>query len=157
MIAERQSDMLAYADDCLEPARRARFETMMAGEPDIRRQVEQWREQNDAIRAAFAQQREWPAPIRVEPPANANARTDWMPQQVRTLRRQSAARPMPRLVIAASPARIAAPAPRKRFGGPRRTLRIALAVAVITVASIGSASGTPAHFVASAAEILLAR
>ena len=46
-------EMLAYVDNCLPREDRLSFECRMIEDPAIRRQVSQWRFQNDAIRAAF--------------------------------------------------------------------------------------------------------
>ena len=54
MTARHQADMLAYADDCLEPSRRAAFEALIRSEPGVGLQIDEWRRQNNAIRAAFA-------------------------------------------------------------------------------------------------------
>jgi len=90
--------MLAYVDDCMEPAQRSGFESLMAAEPDIRRQIEEWRRQNEAIRAAFGSSREWPTPIRAQTSANENPPAEWMPQPIKSVRAS------PRLVVSASPA-----------------------------------------------------
>jgi anti-sigma factor RsiW len=47
--------MLAYVDDCLPPEDRQALENTMTESPEIRRQIEEWLWQNQAIRAAFAE------------------------------------------------------------------------------------------------------
>jgi anti-sigma factor RsiW len=46
--------MLAYVDNCLPRAQRQAVEGRMIEHPEVKRQVEQWLSQNEAIRAAFA-------------------------------------------------------------------------------------------------------
>jgi anti-sigma factor RsiW len=144
VIARRQSDMLAYADNCMEDSQREAFEALMAAEPDIRRQVEEWRRQNEAIRAAFANAREWPAPIRAQFSANENARSDWMPQPVKNMRRLSGARQPPRLIVSASRNRAPTPAEAQRRVARMsawRQARLLLGALIVGVALLGSASG----------------
>ena len=50
------AEMLAYADDCLPQKDRQALECRMIECPEVRRQIEQWLLQNEAIRAAFADQ-----------------------------------------------------------------------------------------------------
>jgi anti-sigma factor RsiW len=45
--------MLAYVDACLSPADRAALEVRMAKAPEMKRQIDLWLAQNEAIRAAF--------------------------------------------------------------------------------------------------------
>ena len=149
MIARRQSDMLAYADNCLEPSRRAEFEALMAAEPEIRRQIEAWRSQNQAIRDAFASAGELPSPIRPKILANENARAEWMPQPVKSLRRPSGARPPPRLIAAKSGGSPALPhsglptfANRMRPGRNARRLLGALVLAAALLASLAGVNLT---------------
>jgi anti-sigma factor RsiW len=47
--------MLAYVDDCLPREDRQALESAMAESPEIRRQIEEWLRQNQAIRATFAE------------------------------------------------------------------------------------------------------
>jgi len=47
--------MLAYVDDCLPQQDRQALEQTIADSPEIRRQIEEWLRQNQAIRAAFAE------------------------------------------------------------------------------------------------------
>jgi anti-sigma factor RsiW len=47
--------MLAYVDGCLPRQDHDALETAMAESPEIRRQIEEWRSQNEAIRIAFAE------------------------------------------------------------------------------------------------------
>lgn len=54
--------MLAYVDDCLPREDRQALESAMTESPEIRRQIEEWRGQNQAIRAAFAEPAVWGAP-----------------------------------------------------------------------------------------------
>jgi anti-sigma factor RsiW len=48
--------MLAYVDDCLPQEDRQAVENRMIECPEVKRQIEQWLLQNEAIRAAFADQ-----------------------------------------------------------------------------------------------------
>jgi anti-sigma factor RsiW len=49
------AEMLAYVDHCLSPADRPAFERRMLECSEVRRQVEQWLRQNEAVRTAFAE------------------------------------------------------------------------------------------------------
>jgi anti-sigma factor RsiW len=142
MIARRHADMLAYVDDCMEPSRRIAFEELMSAEPGIKRQIEEWRRQNDAIRAAFAPggERTGLAPARHS--ANENARSAWMPQPVRNLRRNADARPA--LCVAPRDSNpLPHPAPRSRSsqGTVRRKAQFWLGVLVLGFALLTSAGG----------------
>ena len=52
-------DRLAYVDDCLSRADRAAVEDRMLEDPDLRKQIEGWLAQNEAIRTAFADPSAW--------------------------------------------------------------------------------------------------
>ncbi len=56
------SQMLAYVDDCLPCGDRQALESAIAESPEIRRQIDEWRLQNQVIRAAFAEPAAWGAP-----------------------------------------------------------------------------------------------
>jgi anti-sigma factor RsiW len=138
MIARRQADMLAYADNCMDPSRRIAFEALMSAEPDIKRQIEEWRRQNDAIRLAFAAGGERAGLASARHSANENARTAWMPQPVLNLRRGAGARPAHCLAPPDSN-----PAPRSRPGQTkvRRKGPLWLGALVLGIALLTSAGG----------------
>ena len=46
-------DAHAYVDECLSRDDRIAFEARLRDDPELRRQVDLWQAQNDAIRAAF--------------------------------------------------------------------------------------------------------
>jgi anti-sigma factor RsiW len=50
------AEMLAYVDNCLPQRDRRALENRMIEYPELKRQIEQWLLQNEAIRAAFADQ-----------------------------------------------------------------------------------------------------
>jgi anti-sigma factor RsiW len=52
--AWRPADLHAFVDDCLEPDQRLAFEKRMAEDPGLAHRATMWREQNSAIRSAFA-------------------------------------------------------------------------------------------------------
>jgi anti-sigma factor RsiW len=52
-------DRLAYVDDCLSRADRAGVEDRMLEDPELRKQIEGWLAQNEAIRTAFADPSAW--------------------------------------------------------------------------------------------------
>ena len=75
-MKERPSagEIHAYVDNCLSPEERARFEAGLSDDEELRRSVEYWRAQSDAIRAVFG------APLRSRAPnlggsSNENAKT----------------------------------------------------------------------------------
>ena len=152
MIARRQAEMLAYADNCLEPARRAAFEAQMRAEPDIGLQIDEWRRQNNAIRDAFAGVGERPAPIRLGV-HNENARADWMPQPFKTLRHLNQTRRSSRIAgregLFQTPA--APSSARRRSGRAARALAgLLLAAATMLVSATSSGVGAAPEQVISA-------
>jgi len=56
------AEMLAYVDNCLPQEDRQALEIRMIECPEVKSQIEQWLLQNEAIRAAFADQPPRPAP-----------------------------------------------------------------------------------------------
>lgn len=139
MIARRQAEMLAYADNCLEPSRRAAFEALMRSEPDISLQIDEWRRQNNAIRAAFAGAGERSPPSRDLAPKNENARADWMPQPFKTLRRLNDARMPARTSRQGAVAR-AAPATNAARLHPGRGVKLLAGLLVVGAAILTSAT-----------------
>ena len=138
MIARRQAEMLAYADNCLEPSRRAAFEALMRSEPDISLQIDEWRRQNNAIRAAFAGERAPPSHALAS--NNENARGDWMPQPFKTLRRLNDARMPPRTARQGAFARVA-PAMNAARRQPRRGVKLLAGLLIVGAAMLTSATG----------------
>ena len=146
MIARRKADMLAYVDGCMEASRRAAFEALMAAEPDIKRQIEEWRGQNEAIRAAFVRAAPIPAPGRASSSANENALPAWMPLPVRNLRAGAGARQgAPHLILArASQSSTSAPAepkPRADRALVLRSATRAIGAAILCVALLATTGG----------------
>lgn len=60
-----EQDLLAFADGELEPARAAEVEAWLAGHPDEARQVEEWRRQTLALKAALDPVAAEPVPWRL--------------------------------------------------------------------------------------------
>ena len=144
MIPRRQADMLAYADNCMDESKRAAFEALMTAEPDIARQIDEWRRQNQAIRAAFASPGALPAPIRAQGSGNENVRPERALQPAKNVRRLSGARQPPRLISAGASdfpaaARLdARPGPdRKTIGRRARRLLGALVLGAALLAGVG--------------------
>ena len=153
MIARRQADMLAYADDCLAPSKRAAFEALMRCEPEIGLQIDEWRRQNNAIRAAFAGLGDRPASGRALTADNGRARADWMPQPFKTLLRLNDARAVPfavRPVSAAQAKRVGTSA----TGGSRYGVKL-LAGLLLSGAAV-LASATSAGLIAARADVVAA-
>lgn len=51
--AARQADLHGYADNLLEPARRAEMRLFLATRPELARRAAEWRRQNDALLLAY--------------------------------------------------------------------------------------------------------
>ncbi len=58
----QEDELHAYADDRLPPARHAEIERLLAQDPALRQRVDDWRRQNEALRAAFAFRAREPVP-----------------------------------------------------------------------------------------------
>jgi len=65
-------DAHAYVDECLSREDRIAFEARLREDADLRRRVDLWRAQNDAIRAAFRAPSRARGPISVGRPSNEN-------------------------------------------------------------------------------------
>jgi anti-sigma factor RsiW len=66
-----EHDLHAWADGRLDPARLMQVETWLAGHPETRAQVEEWRAQSANLHRAFDRVLDEPVPARLIPPANA--------------------------------------------------------------------------------------
>ncbi len=64
-------DLHAYADGQLDPARLMQVETWLAGHPETRAQVEEWRAQAAGLHRAYDRVLDEPVPARLIPAANA--------------------------------------------------------------------------------------
>jgi anti-sigma factor RsiW len=84
------AEMLAYVDNCLPRDQRQAVESRMIEYPEVKRQVEQWLSQNEAIRAAFADR-----PLRFAAASFVEGRA---PQGVRTKREAKESPRRPRAV-----------------------------------------------------------
>ena len=67
-------EALAYADNCLDPERRAALEAQLRVDPQLRAQVERWRGHNESIRAAFGAPERPRGPLSLGRPSNENKR-----------------------------------------------------------------------------------
>ena len=65
-------DAHAYVDECLSREDRIAFEARLRDDPELRRQVDLWQAQNDAIRAAFRAPPRARGPLSVGRPFNEN-------------------------------------------------------------------------------------
>ena len=65
-------DAHAYVDECLSREDRIAFEARLRNDPELRRQVDLWQAQNDAIRAAFRAPPRARGPLSVGRPFNEN-------------------------------------------------------------------------------------
>ena len=70
-------DLLAYADDLLDPARREEVENYLRQDLDAALRVADYRAQNQAIRAAYGHIASESPPPRLLAPAHARARSGW--------------------------------------------------------------------------------
>src|ERR1700677_1738267 len=73
-VTERfaSTDAHAYVDECLSREDRIVFEARLRDDPELRRRVDLWQAQNDAIRAAFRAPLRARGPISVGRPSNEN-------------------------------------------------------------------------------------
>ncbi len=58
----QEDELHAFVDNRLSPARHAEIERLLAQDPALRQRVEDWRRQNEALRAAFAFKTREPVP-----------------------------------------------------------------------------------------------
>src|SRR5580704_1484226 len=63
----------AYVDDCLSRDARIAFEARLREDAELRRRVELWQQQNDAIRAAFRAPPRPRGPLSMRRPSTQNA------------------------------------------------------------------------------------
>lgn len=155
------AEMLAYVDDCLPPEERLTFESRMAGDPQIKNQVAQWLFQNQAIRAAFREPLDKPAPVAARALAAKGPAADWAPQTIRILRESKALERRQAAANRTAPApRKADPAPAVRMLGakqrwPSVALRVfhtlAAALALWTAEAFVFSDGRSSAFVAAGA------
>jgi anti-sigma factor RsiW len=66
-----EDDLHAYADGQLDPARLRQVETWLAGHPETRAQVEEWRAQAVSLHRAYDRVLDEPVPARLIPAANS--------------------------------------------------------------------------------------
>lgn len=66
-----EDDLHAYADGQLDPARLMQVETWLAGHPETRAQIEEWRVQAAGLHRAYDRVLDEPVPARLIPAANA--------------------------------------------------------------------------------------
>lgn len=135
------ADAHAYVDNCLDADSRRAFEAKLSEDQALRRRVEFWQEQNEAIRAAYG------APTLSALPLGRSAHegaSSWMPSQISSRRLALAARER------ASGAEPSGSTGAERRFRPRArapaspSLRIGLVLALSLGALILSASGGPA-------------
>jgi anti-sigma factor RsiW len=62
----QEEDLHAFVDDRLDPRRRAEIEEALAADPALRRRVESWRAQRDALREAYAFKAREPVPAALD-------------------------------------------------------------------------------------------
>lgn len=74
-----ENDLMAYADDRLDPARRTEIEAWLAEHPERAAEVQLWRQQNEAIRALHGATAE-PVPPRLDPRRLAAHRSERLRQ-----------------------------------------------------------------------------
>ena len=92
------AEMLAYVDNCLPQEDRQALENRMIECPEVKSQIEQWLLQNEAIRAAFADQPPRPAPTAGGRFAAASFVEGRPPQGVKTKRESKESQRRPRAV-----------------------------------------------------------
>lgn len=128
----------AYVDNCLSPQERGAFEARLAGDPALRRRVELWQAQNEAIRAAYGALSRTIDALALSGPADQNP-TSWLPPQIASRRAVEAFSREPQLGDAsnrpgfvrrgARPRERAKSAPRFRLGV---VLGLALGLIILT-------------------------
>jgi anti-sigma factor RsiW len=125
--------MLAYVDDCLAPEERKALEIRMTGEPETKRQIERWRLQNEAIRAAFCESSAAARNFAAEPgPAGVGPLREAKAPERRQPRIDPAGLPL-RKIERAPPARALAPA-HNQNNGARLARRISFTLAAVLAA-----------------------
>jgi anti-sigma factor RsiW len=137
-------DAHAYVDECLSREDRIAFEARLRDDAELRRRVDLWQAQNDAIRAAFRAPLRTGGPIAVGRPSNENLSAT-MPSTVDS-RRVSTACDAPAAPPRTSPGDVRRivprPTPARRFWA--RTLRWALILSLASVVlTVWPAGGPP--------------
>jgi anti-sigma factor RsiW len=133
-------DAHAYVDECLSREDRIAFEALLRDDAELRRRVDLWQAQNDAIRAAFHAPLRARGPILVGRPSNENLSPP-MPPAIDARRMGAASTPSdaPAAPLRTSPGDVRRillrPTPVRRFWGPglRWALILSLASIVLTV------------------------
>jgi len=140
-------DAHAYVDECLSREDRIAFEARLRDDLELRRRVDLWRAQNDAIRAAFRAPPRTRGPLSVGRPSNENLSAPMSPAM--DSRRAGAAAtasdalaPPARTSLADVRRNAPRPTPARRIWA--RTLRSALILSLMTAfLALSSAAGPP--------------
>lgn len=138
------TDAHAYVDECLSREDRIAFEARLRDDPELRRRVELWQAQNDAIRAAFRAPPRTRGPLSIGRPSNENASAP-APPAIDSRRagaaETSANAPAPSLRTSVADARRIGPqpAPPRRKWRPvlRSALILSLASALLALSPAG--------------------
>ena len=138
-------DAHAYVDECLSREDRIAFEAKLRDDLELRRRVELWQAQNDAIRAAFRAPPRSRGPLSVGRPSNQNLPTPIPPviePRAAGAGETSEVPAFPPRASSAEPRRIAAqPAPADRNWA--LILRSGLILSLATILLALSAAGGP--------------
>jgi len=133
----------AYVDDCLGREERIAFEARLRDDAELRRRVELWRQQNDAIRAAFRAPPRARGPLSVGRPSNENASATSPAIDSRRVRAAEAPSDPPGRSPQPSGAGRTAPRPARAGRRSQSTLRAAFVFSLATFMLAVSSAGGP--------------
>lgn len=138
------SDAHAYVDSCMNTADSRVFEARLREDVDLRRRIELWRAQNEAIRLAYGAPPRPRGPLSLGRPANENPTPRKTPEmasrQIGGLGREGAPSPPIRKNRQIEPPRVAAPARRKSSRLGRGAAIAALSLGFLSLTASGGPS-----------------
>jgi anti-sigma factor RsiW len=137
-------DAHAYVDECLSREDRIAFEARLRDDPELRRRVDLWQAQNDAIRAAFRAPSRARGPISVGRPSNENLSAPMPPAIDSRRAKVSTSSDAPASASRTSPCDIRRTVPTPARGFRARALRWALVLSLaLVVMTMWPAGGPP--------------
>jgi anti-sigma factor RsiW len=130
----------AYVDECLSREDRIAFETRLRDDPELRRRVDLWRAQNEAIRAAFRAPPRSRGPLSVGRPTNENVSAPLAVDSRRVRTGETASDPAAHPARTSEPRRTfpqPAPVRRKRATLLRTALILSLSLFLVALSAAG--------------------